>query len=91
MTDPKSDHGAALQDALITLIEARGPGKTICPSEVARAVAGSNAKEWRLLMKPVKAIAVALAKDGKVTIRRKGKIIDPDAIKGIYRIGPADP
>lgn len=76
---------ATIRDLLIT----RGPGKTICPSEVARAIAGKDEKEWRLLMKPVRAVAVSLTKEGALTIKRKGQAVDPDDFKGIYRIGLA--
>lgn len=65
----------------------RGGSKTVCPSEVARAIAGSNEKDWRLLMAPIRSAAVALANEGRVLIRRKGRIVDPDDFRGIYRIG----
>ncbi len=35
--------------------------------------------------------AVELATEGKVLIRRKGKIVDPDDFRGIYRIGLPEP
>ena len=74
--------------AVITsMIAARGAEKTVCPSEVARSIAGSDETEWRKLMKPIRAEAVRMAKAGMVTIRRKGRIVDPDDFKGIYRLG----
>lgn len=66
------------------LVSMRGGGKTICPSEVARAVGG---EDWRRLMKQVRARAVALAQAGEVMITRKGKVVDPADFKGVYRIG----
>ncbi|MEO0497894.1 MAG: DUF3253 domain-containing protein, partial [Pseudomonadota bacterium] len=60
--------------------------KSICPSEVARHLAGKDEKAWRLLMKPVRVQAVALAHEGEVTITRKGKPVDPDNFRGVYRI-----
>ena len=77
----------ALADAILDAVEARGPSKTACPSEIARAIAGQDEKAWRLLMKPIRAEAVALAHAGRVEIRRKGKTVSPDDFKGIYRIG----
>jgi hypothetical protein len=72
-----------------TLVAERGAGKTICPSEVARAIAGEHPDAWGRLMQPVRRVAVRLAKAGEVAIMRKGKPIeDPDDFKGIYRIGP---
>lgn len=74
--------------AILQLLSERGREKTICPSEVARTLAGSNEKEWRLLMKPIRARAVALAQAEKIEIRRKGKLADPENFKGVYRLGP---
>lgn len=73
--------------AILQLLSERGREKTICPSEVARTLAGSNEKEWRLLMKPIRARAVALAQAEKIEIRRKGKLADPENFKGVYRLG----
>ena len=33
---------AAIEETMLRLVAERGPGKTICPSEVARALAGSD-------------------------------------------------
>lgn len=78
------------RDVLIACIASlagqRGPDKSICPSEVARELAGSDEKKWRLLMKPIRAQAVAMANDGQVTITRKGKPVDPNDFRGVYRI-----
>ena len=71
---------------ILTMVAERGAGKSICPSEVARALAGPNEKEWRLLMKPIRAAAVALANEGNIAITRKGKPVDPNAFKGVYRL-----
>ena len=78
-----------LSETILSMLGARGAGKTICPSEVARAIAGQDEKQWRLLMKPIRAEAVRLAGEGRLTIRRKGKLVDPANFKGIYRIGHA--
>ncbi len=60
------------------------------PSQVARTLAGSDEKKWRLLMKPIRARAIALARTDRLVIKRKGKPVDPnEAFKGIYRLGKA--
>lgn len=69
------------------LIAMRGAGKTISPSDVARALAGSDEKKWRLLMKPIRARAVLLAEQQEIAIIRKGKPVDPANFKGVYRLG----
>ena len=78
-----------LRQTILDLAKARGPGKTICPSEAARAIAGPDEKQWRLLMKPLRAQAVAMAKAGEITILRKGRPVDPDDFRGVYRIAMA--
>ena len=69
-----------------SLAAERGADKTICPSEVARAIGGSDETQWRKLMAPIRTYAVAMAHGGEIDIRRKGKVVDPDNFKGIYRI-----
>lgn len=78
-----------IEEAVDSLVASRGAGKTVCPSEIARYLGGSDEKVWRLLMKPIRSVAVSMAHEGRIAIRRKGKIVDPDNFKGVYRIGPA--
>jgi hypothetical protein len=89
MTRPGTASPEAIRACLEDLVAQRGAGKTVCPSEVARALGGSNPDEWGRLMTPVRRVAVALMKEGRVTILRKGHAVDPDDFKGVYRIGPA--
>jgi len=69
---------------------ARGPEKSICPSEVARALAVEE-DAWRRLLGPVRAAALSLAREGRVEILRKGKPIDPQqaAVHGVIRLRAA--
>lgn len=62
----------------------RGDGKSICPSEVARALAPDG--EWRPLMGPVRQVAVALSREGAVEILRKGKPVTPEEVRGVIRL-----
>lgn len=80
---------AAIEDTVLGLVAARGAGKTICPSEAARSLAGNDPQEWSRLMPAVRRVAVRLMKRGEVVITRKGRPVDPDDFRGIYRIGPA--
>jgi hypothetical protein len=73
-----------IETAILDLIAARGLGKTICPTEAARAL---DAEGWRRLLPQVRATAVGLARSGKITIFRHGKPADPDTFKGVYRLG----
>jgi len=72
---------------ILRLVAERGPDKTICPSDAARALAGDKPDEWGPLMQPLRRVAVRLAKEGRLVIYRKGKQADPDDFKGLYRLG----
>ena len=76
----------AITETMLRLVEQRGPGKTICPSEVARALGGPHPDGWGPLMQPVRRVAVRLAHEGRVAILRKGRPVDPDDFRGIYRL-----
>ena len=82
---------AAIEATMLGLVAERGAGKTICPSEVARALGGQHPDNWGPLMQPVRRVAVRLAHAGRVAILRKGKPVDPDDFRGIYRLAlPGD-
>ncbi|MGY6532090.1 DUF3253 domain-containing protein [Glycocaulis sp.] len=72
-----------IETAILTLVEQRGPGKSICPSEAARAV---WPEEWQKRMREVRAVAVGMARKGQIVILRKGKPVDPEDFKGVYRL-----
>jgi hypothetical protein len=78
---------ARLEETILALVAERGDGKTICPSEAARAIGGSHPDGWGPLMIPVRRAAVRLAHAGRIVIYRKGKQVDPDDFKGVYRLG----
>lgn len=79
----------AITESILRLVAARGPGKTVCPSEVARELGGPHPENWSPLMQPVRRVAVRMTKAGAVAILRKGKAVaDPDDFRGIYRLGP---
>ena len=77
---------AALRAAILDRLNASGRGKSISPSDVARALVGSDEKQWSQLMKPLRAVAVEMAKAGEIEIRRKGRIADPSDFRGVYRL-----
>lgn len=85
MTDPRPDD-AAIETAMLRLVAERGAEKTVCPSEVARALGGPHPDGWGPLMQPVRRVAVRLAHAGRIAILRKGKPVDPDDFRGIYRL-----
>jgi hypothetical protein len=85
------DDPERIEQMILCLVGKRGAGKTICPSEAARALGGDHPDGWGPLMKPVRAAAVRLAHQGRVAILRKGRAVDPDDFKGVYRLAlPSD-
>ncbi|MFB9378201.1 DUF3253 domain-containing protein [Kineococcus gynurae] len=74
---------ADLDRALADLLDARGTNKTVCPSEVARAVGGDD---WRDLMEPARAAARRLVASGRAEITQGGKVVDPSTAKGPIRV-----
>lgn len=77
---------AMIEATLLRLVAERGQGKTICPSEVTRLLAGSHPDAWGPLMQPTRRVAVRLMKEGQVVITRKGRPVDPDDFRGVYRL-----
>ena len=86
MTEPADAVPAnPVRTAILSLVEVRGPGKTICPTDAAKEVSEA---QWRKVLVDVRAEAVRLAKSGEISIYRKGKPVpDPDTFKGVYRLG----
>lgn len=66
----------------LSLLARRAPDATICPSEVARAIA---AADWRGAMPAVHAAIDGLVRDGLVQLSWKGERLA--ARSGPYRIG----
>jgi hypothetical protein len=79
-----------IEATILSLIEAQEPGKTVGPSDVARALGGPHPDGWSPLMQPVRRVAVRLMKEGRLVILRKGRPVDPDDFRGVYRIGRPD-
>ncbi|OCW56607.1 hypothetical protein AWJ14_16840 [Hoeflea olei] len=80
---------------ILDLLSKAGPGKSISPSDAARALAGSDERQWSRLMKPLRQVAIEMARAGEIEIRRKGKTVDPGDFRGVYRLAlpgipPAD-
>jgi hypothetical protein len=76
---------ANLDQALKSLLAERGASKTVCPSEVARAVGGEG---WRDLMEPARAAARRSVARGEAEITQHGQVVDPSTAKGPIRIRP---
>ncbi len=82
------DVGAALERAIGTLLDARAPGATICPSEAARAV---DPEGWRGLLPHARAVAGRLAERGEVEATQRGAVVDVATARGPVRIRRVSP
>jgi hypothetical protein len=80
-------HDAALEAAILELLTERGRNKTICPSEAAKLVGGTETRRnWEGLMEPARAAARRLAASGKVVVTQKGHVVDASTAKGAIRL-----
>ena len=74
---------ASARSMILTLLGARAPGATVCPSEVARAI--SSKESWQDAMPAVHAAVDQLLTEGLVRLTWKGHSLTTRA--GPYRIG----
>lgn len=74
----------SIEAEIAAQVAKRGAGKTICPSEVARALAD----DWRDLMPEVRAVAGAMVRAGRIVATQGGAVVDPEAAQGPIRLGP---
>ena len=72
-----------IEAAILALVEARGRGASICPSEAARAI---EAEAWKPLMPRIHNAARRLSRAGRLRILAGGKPIEPDAMRGPVRL-----
>jgi hypothetical protein len=82
---------AALEAAILSLLAERtstgDKARTICPSEAAKAVGGTESRrDWEGLMEPARAAARRLAAHGKIVITQHGHIVDASTAKGPIRL-----
>ncbi len=76
----------ALDAAILAGVAA---GRSVSPSDVAVALAGSG-KAWQALLPKIRARALVLMADGKIEILRKGKpIADAADMRGVVRLRAA--
>ena len=81
MSEPDA---AEVQRVVLDLVDRRGPGRTICPSEAARALAGDDG--FRELMPAVRAAARVLAARGEVEVTQGGRVVDVESARGPIRL-----
>ena len=62
-----------IETSILALLSHRAVDSSICPSEVARALAPDSDGAWRNLMPTIRAVAATLASVGRVQITRGGR------------------
>lgn len=75
------------REAALALLDARAEGASVCPSEVARALAGEGG-DWRAAMPKVHAQIDRMSAEGLVSLSWKGRTMPQR--KGPYRIHRCD-
>jgi hypothetical protein len=71
-----------IERTIEALLDRRAEGKTICPSEAARALAS----DWRPLMQPVRDVAYGMADEGRLEVTQKGEVVDGRTARGAIRL-----
>ena len=74
---------AAIEAAIGALLARRGAGRTICPSEAARALDPGG---WRQRMDEVRAVAFAMADRGDLEVTQRGAVVDGRTARGPIRL-----
>jgi hypothetical protein len=72
------------EQAILDLLAQRDEGKTICPSEAARALAGDGG--FRALMPLVREAAADLVGRGELEVTQSGNVVDPAQARGPIRL-----
>lgn len=78
--------------AILNLLTESGDGKAVSPEAAARAYAETRRRNsdppdlWRRYLNAVRQQAIHLARAGRIEILRKGKPVDPNDFKGVYRL-----
>jgi hypothetical protein len=82
----------SIAQRMLDLLRARDATRSVCPSEVARALA-PEAPRWRALMPVVRRVAGQLAGEGVIEVTQQGRRIEIARAAGPVRLrrGPAFP
>ncbi len=75
----------AVEAAVLEVAAAAEKGRSVSAEDVARAVAPGP--QWQGTLPAVRRAAIRLAKAGKLVIYRKGKPVNPDELRGVFRLG----
>lgn len=90
---PEAEKDDPIATMILQLLGQRDATQDLDPNDVARTFAAARAKRndppdlWRKYLPAVRQQALHLARQGRLSILRKGKVADPHApIKGLIRL-----
>ena len=94
MNTPVSEDDPALDPVAEAILQALAASdkpalsaESVCQDiQKSRARPGDGPQAWRKYMRAVKQQALHLARNGRIEIVRKGKPVDPDDFKGVWRM-----
>ena len=75
-----------IRACVLELLVARGPGRSICPSEAARMLATRFDCRWQDLMRPVRTVAAMLAEGGILEATQHDAAVDIRDVRGPVRL-----
>ncbi|CAM6101619.1 unnamed protein product [Calypogeia fissa] len=76
---------------LDNLLASRETPKTICPSEVARALSSvelqaAGVSSWRELMPEIRSMVAEMRDEGRVEVLQKGEVLEGDLGEGLVNV-----
>ncbi len=76
-----------VEDTLLEMLSQVPQGESISPNDVAKRICVIGDKtRWQRELPKVRAVAINLARAGRIEVTRKGKPIEPEGFKGIYSL-----
>jgi hypothetical protein len=83
---PDDELADSIRACVLELLVARGPGRSICPSEAARMLAMRIGAHWQDLMRPVRTVAAAMADGGAIEVLQHEAVVDIGDVRGPVRL-----
>lgn len=83
---PDDELAERIRACVLELLTARGPGRSICPSEAARMLAMRIGSHWQDLMRPVRTVAAAMAEAGSIEVLQHESVVDIGDVRGPVRL-----
>jgi hypothetical protein len=83
---PDDELAERIRACVLELLIARGPGRSICPSEAARMLAMRTGTPWQHLMRPIRTVAAAMAEAGTIEVLQHEAVVDIGDVRGPVRL-----